>query len=300
MPEITLEYKSDYWVGRFHAMSGPCEVLMDVDDRATAADLAGIACGEAQRIERKFSRYRDDNIIYRINHSHGAPLEVDDETAALLDYAAQCYALSDGLFDVTSGVLREVWRFDGSDRVPDAGAVASILPRIGWPRVRWQRPYFTLPLGMEIDFGGIGKEYAVDRSALLLSQRSPASMLVNYGGDLYATGERRGGRGWIVGLEDPEHPESAEAPSSVEQFELVKGGLATSGDTRRFLLKDGVRYGHILDPRNGWPVRGAPRSVTAVATTCTEAGILATLAMLQGSEAEDFLRAQGGEYWCLR
>jgi thiamine biosynthesis lipoprotein len=300
MQETTLEHRSDYWIGRFRAMSGPCEVLMDVNDRAAAADLIAIARDEAQRIERKFSRYRDDNIIHRINHSTGKPLEVDDETAALLDYAAQCYALSEGLFDVTSGVLREVWRFDGSDRVPDAAAVAAVLPRVGWPQVHWQRPYFTLPPGMEIDFGGIGKEYAVDRSALLLSQRSAASMLVNYGGDLYATGERRGGRGWIVGLEDPEHPASTGTPNSVEQFELVQGGLATSGDTRRFLLKDGVRYGHILDPRNGWPVRGAPRSVTAVASTCTEAGILATLAMLHGSEAEAFLLAQGGQYWCLR
>lgn len=300
MTEITLEHKSDYWIGRFRAMSGPCEVLMDVDDRATAADLINIAQAEALRIERKFSRYRNDNIIHRINHAHGMPIEVDHETAALLDYAAQCYTLSDGMFDITSGVLREVWRFNGSDVVPDIDAVAAVLPRIGWPQVGWQRPYFTLQSGMQIDFGGIGKEYAVDRSALLLSTRSSASMLVNYGGDLYATGERRSGSVWIVGLENPDHPVSTETPDSIESFKLLKGGLATSGDARRFLLKDGVRYGHILDPRSGWPVLDAPRSVTTVAASCTEAGILATLAMLHGDGAEDFLRAQGGHYWCLR
>lgn len=300
MSDATLEHRGDYWIGRFRAMAGPCEVLMDVDDRAVAAELLDIACAEARRIERRFSRYRDDNIVHRINSARGARIAVDDETAALLDYAAQCYVLSDGLFDITSGVLREVWRFDGSERLPSAAAVAAILPRIGWSRARWQRPYFTLPAGMEIDFGGIGKEYAVDRSALLISQHSAASVLVNYGGDLFASGARRDGRGWLVGLEHPDTPTAAVSPRSIEQFELVQGGLATSGDARRFLLKDGIRYGHILDPRDGWPVRNAPRSVTTTAASCTEAGIIATLAMLHGAGAEAFLDAQGGEYWCVR
>jgi thiamine biosynthesis lipoprotein len=81
---------------------------------------------------------------------------------------------------------------------------------------------------------------------------------------------------------------------------LVRGGLATSGDARRFLLKDGVRYAHILDPATGWPVRGAPRSVTVAAGTCTDAGMLATFAMLQGRRAERFLRAQGVDHWVQR
>lgn len=80
---------------------------------------------------------------------------------------------------------------------------------------------------------------------------------------------------------------------------LAAGALATSGDARRFLLKDGVRYGHILDPRTGWPVRGAPRSVTVAAPTCTEAGVLATLAMLQGREARAWLAAQGAPHWIV-
>ena len=80
----------------------------------------------------------------------------------------------------------------------------------------------------------------------------------------------------------------------------MPGALATSCDSRRFLLRDGVRYSHILDPRNGWPVEGAPRSVTVAADTCTQAGMLSTLAMLEGDNAEAFLGAQGVKYWCRR
>jgi thiamine biosynthesis lipoprotein len=81
---------------------------------------------------------------------------------------------------------------------------------------------------------------------------------------------------------------------------LKVGGLATSGDARRFLQKDGVRYSHILDPKTGWPVPGAPRSVTVAADSCTQAGMLSTLAMLKGAQSESFLKEQGVLFWCNR
>ena len=293
----TLIAREDYWLGQFQAMASPCEILMDVQEEHVARELLALAHAEARRIEHKFSRYRSDNIIHRINHAQGKPVQVDDETAALLDYAQQCYAMSDGLFDISSGVLRKVWRFDGSDRVPDKHAVKAQLRHVGWPKIHWQRPVVTVPQGMEIDLGGIGKEYAVDRTAQLLGQHSDASVLVNFGGDLCASKARRDGRGWIVGIEDPA---ATTTQQSTEEFELLRGGIATSGDSRRYLLKDGIRYSHILDPRTGWPVRDAPHAVTVVAGSCTEAGILATLAMLHGREAESFLQAQRVRFWCQR
>lgn len=291
----------DYWLGRFHAMASPCEILVDVDDESEAGRLVELAREEALRIERKYSRYRDDSVIQRINNAGGRPVEVDDETAALFDYAAQCHQLSGGHFDITSGVLRQVWCFDGSDRVPTPEAVAAVLPRIGWERVGWTRPMISLPPGMEIDFGGIGKEYAVDRSARLIGEQSDASVLVNFGGDLYVNKARCNGRGWFVGVEDPTSGmPAAGGGDSVHRFELQHGGVGTSGDARRYLLKDGVRYSHILDPTTGWPARDAPRSVTVAAGTCTEAGLLATFAMLRGARAESFLRSEGVRYWCVR
>jgi len=251
------------------------------------------------RIERKLSRYRQDNIIHKINTARGKGVRVDEETALMLDYAAQCYDLSDGLFDVTSGVLREVWKFDGSDRIPSTAQVNKVLSRVGWNKVSWRSPTIRMPQGMQIDLGGIGKEYAVDRAIVLLREAGKIDCLVNFGGDIAVTGSRRDGRGWMVGIETPDAVNgSTDTPSKV--YELRQGALATSGDARRYLLKEGVRYSHILDPRSGWPVRDAPRSVTVIAATCTEAGMLATFAMLNGAQAEAFLDQQGVKYWCIR
>lgn len=284
---------------RFTAMASPCEVLVEGDDRRLTAMLGATARTEVLRIEHKYSRYRDDSVIAAINATarSGGELEVDAETADLLDFAARCHALSDGAFDVTSGVLRRAWRFDGSDRLPTAEAVAALLPLIGWPKLRWQRPRIGLAPGMELDLGGIGKEYAADRAmGIVKGLARGASVLVNLGGDLVVSGPRRDGAPWRVGIERPD----AGPGSTAAALELRSGALCTSGDARRFLLKDGVRYGHILDPRSGWPVRDAPRSVTVAAPTCTEAGLLATLSMLAGAGAESLLAAQGVPHWIIR
>ena len=285
----------DHFVGRFTVMASPCEVLIDGDDPALARSLLETAEREALRIERKFSRYRPDNLIHRINHAEGRPIEVDEETALLIGYAAACYEMSNGMFDITSGVLRRVWRFDGGDRVPTEAAVREILPYVGWHRVTWESPVLTMPAGMEIDLGGIGKEYAVDRAAALVGARTRHAFLLNFGGDLYASGSRRGGRPWAVGVDDPDLTGEA----ALYRIEFFRGGIATSGDARRFVLWKGKRLGHILNPRTGWPIEDAPRAVTVLAQTCLEAGTLSTLAYLQGPDARSFLEQQGVKFWVL-
>ena len=299
MNEPQLQFNHNYWVGRFQAMASPCEILIDTPDRPTAERLTKIAQQEVLRIERKFSRYRDDNIIYQINHAQGKPVKVDQETGQLLDYADQCFRLSEGLFDITSGILREAWKFDGSDNIPSAKNVKKLKSRIGWRKVRWRAPFIQMPAGMQIDFGGIGKEYAVDRSVLLLNQTENVSCLVNYGGDIATGIPRSNDSGWLVGIENPDQSIASTTPQ-IKRYEIKQGAIATSGDALRYLLKNGVRYSHILDPRTGWPVSDAPRSVTVITSSCTEAGILATLAMLHGLQAEQFLALQGVEYWCIR
>ena len=279
---------------RFRAMASPCEVRVETNDAATAAELGRIAEAEAARIEAKYSRYRADSALSRINAAAGGPVEVDAETAALLDYAAQCHALSGGLFDITSGVLRRVWRFDGSDRLPTPGEVQSLLPHIGWDKVRWRRPLLALPEGMEIDFGGLGKEYAVDSALLKIQAASGLPVLVNFGGDLRVSGPRADGARWRVAIESVDERGAADG-----LIELSHGALTTSGDARRYLLKDGVRYSHILDPRTGWPVKDPPRSVTVAAATCMEAGVLSTLAMLHGAGAAAFLAREAVPAWWI-
>ena len=277
----------------FGAMASPCEVLVYTQERAEALQVGELAANEAWRVEHKFSRYRDHSVVAGIHRKRGQVIALDPETASLMDFAQQCFEMSGGVFDITSGILRRAWKFDGSDRVPDPASVAQLLPLIGFDKLQWRAPDLLVPQGMELDFGGIGKEYAVDRAYDILTVRCGQPFLVNFGGDLRAN--RRPPHGpWQVGIERPDTDRSAAL-----LLELEHGALATSGDSRRFLLKEGVRYGHILDPRTGWPIANAPRSVTVAASSCTEAGLLATLAMLEGAGAGTFLESQGVRHWIL-
>ena len=277
-------------------MGSPCELLIETNDESVAKNATDIVAHEAWRIEDKFSRYLPHNIVHQINNSDGRTIQVDSETANLIDFATSLFQMSEGRFDITSGVLRKVWNFDGSDQLPDEADVKAILDRVGWNKADWQRPELTLSRDMQIDFGGVGKEYAVDKAAGLLGESYAGSCLLNFGGDLVASGPPRDSDGWQVGIEGLD----AESGRAKRLIYLKNGALATSGDARRFILRGGVRYGHILDPTTGWPVVNAPRSITIAADTCTQAGMIATLAMLKGAQAEKFLQQQECQYWCFR
>jgi thiamine biosynthesis lipoprotein len=119
--------------------------------------------------------------------------------------------------------------------------------------------------------------------------------MVNFGGDIRAIGSKPDDDPWRVGIESPES-----AARSLGEIALRDGGVATSGDAKRFCRVSGVRLGHILNPRTGWPVREAPQSVTVLAGFCLEAGLLSTLAMLHGPDAETFLSAQDVIHHCVR
>jgi thiamine biosynthesis lipoprotein len=290
-----LQRDGNLWRGEFQAMASPCQLLTEVEYEVDARALLNAVAAETWRIEDKFSRYLKGNIVDDINAGDGCEMEVDDETANLLDFSASLHRMSDGRFDISSGALRKVWKFDGSDQVPAQDDIDSVLKVIGWDKISWQRPRLKLRRGMQIDLGGIGKEYAVDRAAEIVKQQTDASSLVNFGGDLVAVGKLLAG-GWRVGIESVDSGDSQ--PERI--IHIHSGALATSGDARRFLLKDGVRYGHVLNPGTGWSVDQAPRSVTVAADTCTQAGMLATLAMLRGAGAEQFLQEQSVQYWCMR
>ncbi len=293
--EFTVTEVERGWRGEFAAMASPCQLLLEGGDLILAHHLTALVQTEARRIEQKFSRYRSDNIIFEINHSAGKMVRVDDETAMLLNFADQCYGLSEGLFDVTSGVLRKVWTFDGGSQLPDGADVDALMDQVGWNKVYWNAPEINLRPGMEVDFGGIGKEYAVDRCFERLKKETRLPFLLNFGGDLRASGLRRDGKPWRVGVEHPDRENGSSAT-----IELRAGALATSGDARRFIRCGTQRYGHILNPKTGWPVENAPRSVTVAADTTIEAGILATFSLLQGQQAEAYLQSQQVQYWVFR
>ena len=289
----TLTRDSDHWVGRFVAMASPCEVLIDHAPASLAQQVLNTVAAEAWRIERRFSRYRTDSAVHGINANAGTETVVDEECANLLDFAATLTRLSSGAFDITSGVLRKAWTFDGGDRVPAQAQIDVLLESVGWHKVEWRRPLLKLRPGMQIDFGGIGKEYAVDAAANLAAKVAPGlSCLINFGGDVAVRNARQNDGPWRVGIESFMQHGAAE-----RVVKLSRGALATSGDSRRFVLRDGYRYSHILDARTDWPVRNAPHSITVAADTCTQAGTITTLAMLQGENAEQMLRDSGLQYW---
>jgi thiamine biosynthesis lipoprotein len=273
-------------VHRFRAMGGPCELRLY---GAHALAAARAAQAEVERLEAKFSRYRADSLAARINASAGdaAGVEVDAETARLLDYAETAWRESGGRFDLTSGILRRAWNFKAA-RLPSRDEVAALLPLIGWDKLVWRAPHLVLPrAGMELDFGGYVKEYAADLAAAKCRELGVRHGLVDLGGDLAVIGPHPGGRPWRVGVRDPRAPERA-----LLHLALTGGGVATSGDYERCMIVDGVRYGHILDPRSGWPVAGLA-SVTVTAGACLLAGTLTTSAMLRGVHGGAWLDALG-------
>lgn len=276
----------------FSAMASRCEIRIAGLPRHRAEPLARHAIDEVRRIESKYSRYREASVVSRLNALAGSGrwLDVDTETSDLLDFADQLYASSDGLFDATSGILRQAWDFR-TGRRPAPGELEALLPRIGWPRLARQGRRATLSLpGMELDFGGFGKEYAADRAATVLQQRGVSHGLVNLGGDIRVVGPRPDGSAWLLGIQHPREPQRL-----IGEIGVRAGALATSGDYERYFEHDGVRYCHVLDPRSGWPVSHW-QSISVTAPACLAAGALTTIAMLKREAALDFLDAEGVGY----
>ena len=272
----------------FAAMASPCELQLQGHEEARLRGAAQAAIDEVRRIERTYSRYDHASIVSRINAAAGSGevIEVDGETAALLDFAARLYGLSDGLFDITSGVLRRAWNFRAA-RVPAQREIDELLPLIGWDKVRWQERRIALPrAGMQIDFGGFGKEYAADRAANVLLTEGVAHGYVNLGGDIRVVGPRADGSGWRIGIRHPRQDNAL-----IRTIELKSGALATSGDYERYFELDGRRYCHLLDPRTGWPVSHW-QSVSVMAPTCAAAGAACTIAALRQRDGEAFLRSE--------
>lgn len=277
-------------------MGSPCELRLYANSKASAQEIATDTIAEIDRLEKKYTRYRDDSITTAINNSAGSKqgINVDDETAKLLNYAQVGYEQSEGLFDITSGILRKAWDFR-SYIVPDQSDINALLPLIGWNKVEWNAPLLRLPLvDMELDFGGYVKEYAADVAANKCIQAGIKGGLVNLGGDICIIGPHPDGNAWKVGIR---HPRNPNMPMSFVY--LSKGGLASSGDYERFMIVEGVRYGHILNPKTGWPVNSLA-SASVYAEQCIVAGTSSTIAMLKGEDhGIQWLEELGLPYICM-
>jgi len=280
----------------FNALGGTNEIKL----YATSAEIARSSClmleAEVRQIVARYSRYRADSIVSLINSSAGLdPVSVDDETAGLLDYAAICFQESKGLFDITSGILRRAWNFKEA-RVPTIEDIAPLLALVNWQLVEWTRPLIRLTKpGMEIDFGGLGKEYAADRVASRALSIGITQGMINLAGDIRILGPHPDGSPWHIGVT---HPRGESQP--ITAVALSTGAVATSGDYERYFEVAGKRYCHILNPRTGYPVQGF-QSVTVVADSCLVAGSISTISMLFEEERGlTFLRDSSARFIAVK
>ncbi len=270
-------------------MGSPCELQIYAADAAHGRAIAEYAIADVARLERRYSRYLPDSFLSEINRvaARGGRIEVDSETASLLRYAATCHEQSGGLFDISSGLLRKAWDFK-SGRVPSRDAVEALLERIGWHLIDWKPPMLGFAkAGMELDFGGIVKEYAADRVASACRRAGASRGMINLGGDIRVIGPHPDERPWSIGIQHPREKQSA-----LTAIALREGAVASSGDYERCLTLNGVRYGHILNPRTGWPVRHLA-AVSVVGDLCVVAGSASTIAMLKEEDGPAWLRELG-------
>jgi FAD:protein FMN transferase len=284
---------SSFSIG-FTAMASDCEIRLAASSLAEAQALAQAGIAEVQRIESAWSRYRADSIVGRINaNAGGEATALDPETEALLAYADTLYQSSGGLFDITSGVLRRAWDFRKAE-LPPVSTLAPLLGLVGWNRVHIENHALRLPqAGMELDFGGFGKEYAADRAAAILAAQGVRHGYVNLGGDLHVIGPQPDGQPWMIGIQDPRAPDALAA-----SIPVAAGGLATSGDYERFFEFGGKRYCHVLNPRSGMPA-AYWRSVSVLAPVAIAAGSYATIAMLMEADGLAFLEQSGLAYLAI-
>ena len=280
----------------FTAMSTKCGVHFHGASAAVARDFTRDVIAWVAAFEARYSRFIPDSLIGRINAAAGEHwMDIDPETERLFGFCNELVFFTRGAFDPTSLPLIRLWNWKASlPVIPDEAAIRAARELVGWTKVqRRPRAIFLPRPGMCLDLGGIGKEYAVDCVMSMALERGIPNVLVDFGQDVRVRGAAADKDHWRIGLEDPKNPGKCWASVKVTDH-----AVATSGDYLRSFEHNGRRYGHIIDPRNGYPVDNGCRAVSVIAPSCTIAGILSTTAMILGPKdglhlIESHLNAEG-------
>ena len=282
----------------FQAMNTLCRVNFATSNAALARDFQQEVLHWVAWFEARYSRFIEDSFIGRINRAAGVQwVEVDPETEALFNLCQEMIFFTRGVFDPTSLPLIRLWNWKAKPPVvPDADAIKQAQELVGWRKVQRRPGAIFLPQkGMCLDLGGIGKEYAVDRVLMLALERGIHDVLVDFGADVRVHGRPPEKAAWHIGLEDPQNPGHVWVGVAVTNH-----AVATSGDYLRHFIHQGRRYGHILDPRTGYPVNNGVLSVSIIAPHCTFAGILSTsVCVLGAQEGADLIALCPGVEGCI-
>ena len=264
----------------FRALGTACSIQFRHPDTQTGLQFLADALGWLERFEAKFSRFQSTSLISKVNAAAGREwVRVDAEMEHLLDLATDLFNLTDGILDPSMLPLLRVWDWQSvHTQLPDPAAIKAALALTGFAKLQRKPGQVFLPQrGMGLDFGGFGKEFAVDELVHLARRHGIQDALIDLGRDLVGIGGNGQHPFWHIGLEDGCHPGTCWGGLAVANF-----AVAASGDAARRFEHNGVRYGHILDPRTGWPVANGMRAVTVLAPTCLQAGIYSTALFVLG------------------
>jgi thiamine biosynthesis lipoprotein len=231
-------------------------------DPTTTAAAVRAGYARLDDVNRLMSDYRDDSEIGRLNRAPaGQALMVSPETFHVIEKALAVSEASGGAFDVTCRPIVQLWKEAGNrGSVPDRGAIDEALARVGWRKVKLDPATHSLALagnGTQIDLGAIAKGYALDLAAEAMRKAGATACLVRAGGDVLAMGTSETGKPWRIGIQHPFQE------GLFGYLGLTDRAVATSGKQLRFVIIDGKRYSHIVDPRTGRPAEQAP-SVTVI------------------------------------
>lgn len=278
------EVGSGYYSVHFFALGSPCQLFFGAKTRALGESFRLAAAQWLSHFERRCSRFLPDSELSRINANAGGDwVAVDPLFETLLDLCGHCFFVTEGAFDATSLPLSVLWDWRRKRAaIPSTQEINDAKQHVGWPRIQRSKGLLRIPEpGMQLDFGGVGKEFAVDALRQLAITCGIQQVLVDLGGDIAVHGDSPEGGGWYVELEDPAAPGTA-----YMAVRLRPGGaLATSGDYLRCFKFEDRTFGHIIDSRTGWPVANGTRAVTVLAARCVTAGMFSTSAMILNAPA---------------
>jgi thiamine biosynthesis lipoprotein len=266
-------------------MGNRFEISVVGDDAALADAHIDSAVAEISRIEKLLTTFSDDSQTNQINRNAGIqPVKVDEEVFNLIARSIRISALTQGAFDITYGSIdKSLWNFDvNMKQLPDAETARRAVRLINYRNIEMDAENTTVYLkekGMRIGFGGIGKGYAAEMAKQVLKQRGVASGVVNASGDLTAWGVQPNGQKWTVGIANPDL-----ANEIFSYMAITDMAVATSGNYEKFVVINGKKYSHTINPRTGLPVTGI-KSVTIITTNAEVADAMATPVTIMGINA---------------
>lgn len=276
----------------FFAMDTYMTFTVYDDDAADARDALREAQVETEALETLFSVTDKESDIYAVNHSGGKPVAVQEETADLLSFALQMARKTGGALEPTLYPVLTAWGFttDGN-RIPSKDQLVELLEKVGYDRVLVEDGSVTMADGMMLDLGSVGKGYAGDRAEQILREKGIHSAILDIGGNIQAVGTKPDGSDWKLGLRSPFEE------GIFGTLQISDRAVVTSGNYERYFIgEDGVRYGHIVNPKTGYPVDNGLASVTVIAGEGKICDALSTALFVMGlEEAEAYWRTHQEE-----